>query len=103
MRVIFKIYYRSKKLTPEDFKKKIQTFLTDIGGAWYPNDKNNPKYPIKRPRLTRKEEQEQGKTKGESKLVCDYYKDWKFHIHWKQLEYFMPIKGDIQNNPFSYI
>ena len=35
------------KKTPEDFKIKRQTFLTDIGGTWYLNDKT----PIKRPIL----------------------------------------------------
>ena len=40
------------KKTPEDFKIKRQTLLTDIGGTWYLNDMKNLKPPIKRPRLT---------------------------------------------------
>ena len=40
-----------KKLTPEDTNKKHQTLLTEICGKWFMNKINNPKPPIKRPRI----------------------------------------------------
>ena len=43
-----------KNPAPEDFRRKTQTLLADIGGTWYLNDTKNPKNPIKRPKTTKK-------------------------------------------------
>ena len=41
--------------TPEDFKRKNQTLLTDIGGECYLNNIRNPKTLTKNPRLSNKD------------------------------------------------
>ena len=42
-----------KNPAPEDFRRKPQTLLADIGGTWYLNDINNPRPPIKSPIFTK--------------------------------------------------
>ena len=39
---------------PEDFKKKRQTLLTDIGSEWYLNNMHNTKPPTEKPRFSKK-------------------------------------------------
>ena len=41
--------------TPEGFKKKCLTPLTDIGDKWYLNNMRNPKHPMKKPRLSQRQ------------------------------------------------
>ena len=36
-------------------------------------------------------------------MVCDHYKDCKFHIHWGKMEYVMPIKCDFKKGSILYI
>ena len=69
--------------TPEYFKEKCQTFLTDIGGELYLNNMHNPKPPMENPRLSNKKQQQEDKLKGELEVACDRWKDWKLQIHWK--------------------
>ena len=71
------------KPTPKYFKKNVRHFWTDIGGQCYLNNKCNPKPPMKSHRLSKKQQEEDKKLKGELKVVCDHWKDWKFQIHWK--------------------
>ena len=55
MKEIFKqIPTKIPKPTPEYFKKKGQTILTDIEGEWYLNNMRNPKPLINNPRLSQK-------------------------------------------------
>ena len=44
--------------TLEDFKKKCQTILTDLGGDLYLNTMRNPNTPTKKTRLSKKHQQE---------------------------------------------
>ena len=53
MKEIFKqIPTKIPKPTPEYFKEKCQTLLTDIEGEWYLNNMRNPKPSIKKPSLS---------------------------------------------------
>ena len=42
-----------------------------------------PKTPTKNQRLSNKPQQEEDKLKGELKVACDHWKDWKSQTYWK--------------------
>ena len=52
-----------KKPTPEDLKRKHQTFLADIGGGWFVNQMKNSKPQIKIPRSTKKKKERENPTR----------------------------------------
>ena len=49
--------------TLEYFKRKHLTLLADIGGDWFIKTMHNPKPPMKKPRLSNKQQQEEDKIK----------------------------------------
>ena len=57
--------------------------MTDIGGDYYLNIMRTPKTPTKNQRLSNKPQQEEDKLKGELKVACDHWKDWKSQTYWK--------------------
>ena len=67
----------------EDFKRKLLTLLNDIGGDWFINTMYNPKLTTNKTKLSKKQQEEEDKIKGELKAVCDHWKYWIFNIHWK--------------------
>ena len=69
------------KSTPEDFKKKCKTLLTDIGGEWYLNNMRNPKPHMNNMKLSNKQQQEENNLQVELKVACDHWKYWKSQIH----------------------
>ena len=85
--------------TFEYLKRKGLTLLTDIGGDWFINNMRNHKPPMKKPSFSKKQQQQQDKLKGWSKIVCDRWKDWKFQIHWK-MWFVVPRKHDTKKNAF---
>ena len=57
--------------------------MIDIGGYCFINTMRNPKPPMKNKRLGKKQKEQKDKLKGELKVACDHWKDWKFQIHWE--------------------
>ena len=76
----------SEKPTPtiEDFKRKWQILLTDIGCECYLNSMCNPKPPTNKTRLHKKKQEEEYKIKFQLKVGFDHWKDRKFQISWKK-------------------
>ena len=91
-----------KNPTPEDFKRKHQTVLTDICGKWFLNHMKNTKPPIKIPRLDKKRKKGTRKIQGELKVVYDHYKDWKFHIRLEKCN-MSCISNVIKRRPFVHL
>ena len=74
--------------------------MTNIGGEWYLNNMCNPKHPTRKPRLIKKQKKEEYKLKGKLKFACDHWKDWRFQINWKQLEFIMTLQRNTKKNLF---
>ena len=55
-----------------DFKRKCQTILNYIGCKWYFNNMSNPKPPTKKPRLSKKYQEEEDNLKVLLKVLCDH-------------------------------
>ena len=72
--------------------------MTDIGIEWYLNNTRNPKPPMNNPRLSKKQKEEE-KLKGELKVACDHWKDWKIQIHWK-IGILVPLKRNTKRTIF---
>ena len=75
--------------------------LTDIGGGWYLAKIARGLTPLKRKKLIKKSEERKDYIQKKLYEYNRWWNDWKFQLHWKNIEWVDPKSTPKRVKPYS--
>ena len=82
-------------------KQKIQKFMTYIGGVWYMEKGNRGLPPLKKTKLNKKAQERQDVIEKKIYEANRWWNDWRFQLHWNNLEWVDPKSNPKRVKSFS--
>ena len=75
--------------------------MTDIGGGWYMEKISRGLPPLKKTNLSKKAQERQDEIQKKLYEANRWWNDWKFQLHWNNLEWVDPKYNPRRVKPFT--